>query len=185
MGSSNMPIPLYKAEWIICGSCFCENCYCLSPTTCCAAEDVCLCFGADWACIPVPEQTPKICALWCLACYPQVGCCKSVRELYEGDDAVLNGLNDVKEEFYVCTSGCCGPICAGNGYCLIPFTCCYSERQQLCCATDCAFPCNDKVPMALTCICPGLAVYPEVGCCKTVQDLFPNDIEAGSSAAPV
>merc|ERR1711998_191727 len=176
---ATMPIPLYKSDWCVCGSCFCTNNYLLMPTTCCASERVCLCCGDDCAGLPVPEQTPKTIACLGLACYPQVGCCKSIRDLYAGDEAVLNGIDDVKEKFMLCSGCCLGPVCAGNGYLLMPFTCCYAEAQCICLGSDCSFPCSDKVPMALTCFLPGLMVYPEVGCCKKVSDVFADQMESG------
>merc|ERR1712167_61408 len=103
---------------------------------------------------------------WCMC-----GCCQTVKDLFEGDDEVLRGIDDIKEKWYVC-----------GGCCLMPFTCCYGEEQFLCCARDCAFPCTDKVPCALVCLLPGLMVYPEVGCCKKVADAFPDKMESGASA---
>jgi len=172
---------MYKGDWMPCNSLFCSNQYCLSPTTCCAGESVCLCYAADQACLPVPEQTPKVCAGWGLVCYPAFGCCQTVRQVFENDDSVLNGLDDIKEKFCI-VSGCClGPVCASNNYCLVPFTCCYGESQCLCQASDCAFPCTEKVPMICTCL-PCCAVYPEVGCCKSISDLYPSNMEAGEGA---
>merc|ERR1712159_747144 len=178
-----MPIPLYKGEWMVCSGLFCCNDYLLSPTTCCAGESVMLCCAADCAGLPVPEQTPKTCGYCFLMCYPKMGCCMSIKDLLADDPAALEGIDDIKEK-WIPVAGCClGPICAENSYCLMPFTCCYDEAQFLCCASDAAFPCTDKVPMVCT-LLMCCTVYPSVGCCKKVQDLYPDKMETGASAAP-
>merc|ERR1711998_102642 len=64
-----------------------------------------------------------------------------------GDEAVLNGIDDVKEKFMLCSGCCLGPVCAGNGCLLMPFTCCYGEGQCICCASDCFFPPPTRCPL--------------------------------------
>merc|ERR1711939_1275109 len=161
---SNMPIPKYKEDFIVCSGCFC-------------------CAG-DAACLPVPPQTPKMCGIIIpgLMCYPKFGCCITVKDMFEGEEEVLRGIDDIKEKFHACGGCCLGPLCANNAYCLMPFTCCYGEEQCLCCARDCAFPCTEKVPSTLACLLPGLMLYPEIGCCKKVGDVFADKMESGASA---
>merc|ERR1711904_475156 len=129
-----------------------------------AGEEVFLCCGGDMGALPVPPQTPKMCAYLGLACYPKMGCCMKVKDILADDAEALAGVDNIKEEWMVCSSCCLGPICAENNYCLMPFTCCYGESQCLCCADDCAFPCTDKVPMTCGILCPGLIIYPQFGC---------------------
>merc|ERR1712216_983358 len=138
MGARSMPIPKYKEDFIVCSGCFCCNNYCLMPTTCCAQESVFLCCAGDAACLPVPPQTPKMCGIIIpgLMCYPKFGCCITVKDMFEGEEEVLRGIDDIKEKFHACGGCCLGPLCANNAYCLMPFTCCYGEEQCLCCARD-------------------------------------------------
>ena len=56
---------------------------------------------------------------------------------------------------------------------------------RFCCASDCAFPCNDDVPMIVGgCFyCPGLVCYPKCGCCKKVNYYY-ETAEVAAAGAP-
>eukprot|EP00957_Ditylum_brightwellii_P080609 6130554-Ditylum_brightwellii.AAC.1 len=59
---------------------------------------------------------------------------------------------------------CCGPAVECDGCSL------FNAQGQCCCAVvSMAFPCNEEVPIALTVL--GLTMYPECGCCKTIEEI--------------
>lgn len=137
----------------------------------------CGCVGSDSSCLP-SDLVPKICSVYGLSCYPTCGCCKKVKDHYP-EDSVTGGQLEQKAELMVCNA-CCIPgllhtndyiICppCSKGLCLMNMLCC-------CVAEDCTFPpCKNGVPAG--CAVYGLACYPTCGCCKTVKDIFPNNVK--------
>jgi len=175
MGKGGDGWPAAKKDWRVCQGLFCCNQYIVCPpsacltleaTVCCISEEAACCmFGGD-----DKRSLPSLCAVWGLACYPTFGCCNTVKQLYDGNDEVLNGIPNDKEDYRVCHGICCGPLATFNAYCLMPKTCCKQEQQCLCLAMDASFPCLDSVPS--TCSLYGINCYPGFGCCQTVEALM-------------
>merc|ERR1711934_854186 len=172
----NMPIADFKADYKVCGGCFCTNNYCLSPDSCCQSDlQVFLCCGSDGSCLPVVDNVPKTCSILpCCFVYPKFGCLPVAKELLSDDAEALAKIPERKHDFRMC-SGCCLGICAGNNYCFAPFTCCMDNGSTfLCLGHDCSFPCNEDIPSTCGICLPGLIAYPSFGCCPSVKELFPD-----------
>ena len=185
-------ISIHKKDWILCGGLICRNIYCV-PVKGCAVQEfgVCLCGGSDGACLPVPEDIPKVCGYYWLTCYPKFGCCMTLDKLYADKPEELAKFLSVKKDKVIVEACCCGPLCAATGYGpFVPDLCCADEGSTcLCFGSDCAFPFVGSIPMTVAICLPGLVCYPKFGCCMKLGDIIPEDkfepepstIEQGSS----
>merc|ERR1712224_362883 len=181
VGDDVEAIPKWKGEWRMCGSQFCSNCYFVgAPNGCCATDfQVFLCCANDskcciWADAEEQFEVPKMCTLmpFCVA-YPTCGCCTTVGKVFADDPKYLETITARKHDMIV-QQACCCPGCAGNNYCLVPYTCCENSATLCCCwAQDSALPCSPATPCACV-MCGGFMVYPVIGCCNKVKDVFPD-----------
>jgi hypothetical protein len=171
-------IPNFKSDWVVDGGCLCYTSYCpISGQGCCQSElQTCLCCGGDCACLPVTDNIPKTCTIlpFCVV-YPKMGCCMKLVDVIP--DNANGAILDKKMNATIYDSVCCGPLCAGNGYCCMPVEslCADAGTTCLCCADDAACPCVDTNPVVCT-LLPWCTVYPKVACCAKVGDLYPDKI---------
>ena len=172
-----------KKEWRLCGGLCCLNQYLIFPASLASTDlIVVLCLGEDCSCCPVEDNVPKICTLIpCCTVYPKVGCCQTVGTLYAGDEAALAGFNQKKLDMTVLQSHCCGPCCATNQYCLMPYTCIANEGATcLCIGNDCAFPCVSSIPNTFGMY--GIMCLPAFACCPKVIEVFPSGFAVNQPA---
>lgn len=189
-----MSIEYRKSEWTIYGGFFCWNFYFKSPTSLCEGFESVLCLAEDCTCPATVPNVPAVCTcLPCCTVSPKVGCCSSVKQLYEdvktgSDGSKINPAKFGAKQSYVPVFSTCIPgLCSHNLYVLSPQACCSAEAACLCITVDGAFPPKADIPSTCggaMCIgpygmpmgIPFLMCYPKVGCCLKVKDIVPDKI---------
>merc|ERR1711871_118711 len=190
--TSIMSIPASKADYKLCGACFCSATYITEIETCCGGFSTCCCFTNESYCCGTPDESNApnavpagTCGICCpgLIITPQFGCCKKLGDLTEGGMEKAKTLYGDRAEYTVCGACCLGPLHQQVTCCHGP-KCCRSLRRCLCIMDECAFPCDDEIPFALGCpYLPGCICYPGCGCCPKVGDMFSDKMEKGEPAA--
>ena len=77
-------------------------------------DGFCLCEAGDGACLPVPDNIPKTCGCYWLMCYPKVGCCKTLNDLYADKPDELAKFSDVKKDKTLVGGTCLGSLLIGS-----------------------------------------------------------------------
>ena len=67
----------------------------------------------------------------------------------------------------------CCVIVEGSCELVVPKTCCYTQNQCFCIDERGAFPCTKQSPAVCT-ILPFCTIFPKIGCCMKMQDLYPD-----------
>jgi len=173
-------IPATRKDMLACGACCCGMRYIDTNRglPCCATHAQFLCFAFDG--MLCGEDTSKfgLCNCFGLTILPKFGCCMPLKEIFPPEK--YPNVKD-KADYYPIWGYCMAGLCFKQPplfkvlYLKAPTTCC-SVEGWCCCIffDDCAFPCDEHIPVACSCLpAVGYFLFPKQGCCTKAGEMFP------------